>query len=118
MLTTDDTRANYTKRELQRADEAARLMRNIGHPSEAVAKQTLGHIDRVRLTTRDIDNALDINGKSVSFLRGKSTRKRPLVARVPPLKRFRVSAQFILIYSLSTKSHTFCLFLCLWDLEL
>jgi DNA-binding CsgD family transcriptional regulator len=56
-------------------------MRNIGHSSEAVAKQTLGHIDRVRLTTRDIDNALDINGKSVSFLRGKSTRKRPLAAR-------------------------------------
>ena len=69
-------------------------MRNIGHPSEAVAKQTLQHIDRVKLTTRDIDNAIDINGKSVSFLRGKSTRKRPLVARVPPLKRFRVSAQF------------------------
>lgn len=69
-------------------------MRNIGYPSETVAKQTLQHIDRVKLTARDIDNAIDINGKSVPFLRGKSTRKRPLVARVPPLKQFRVSAQF------------------------
>ena len=53
-----------------------------------------GSIDRVRLTSRDIDNAIDIEGKSVAFLRGKTVRKRPLVARVPPLKRFRVSAQF------------------------
>ena len=96
MLTTTDTRADYTKRELLRADEATRLMRNIGHPSEAVAKKMLrqGSIERVKLTSKDIDNAVDINGKSVPFLRGKSTRKRPIVARLPPLKRFRVSAQF------------------------
>jgi hypothetical protein len=53
-----------------------------------------GSIERVKLTARDIDNAVDIEGKSVAFLRGKSVRKRPLVARLPPLKRFRVSAQF------------------------
>ena len=96
MLTTDDTRANYTKREIERAEAAAKLIRNIGHPSEAVAKKMLkaGTIERIKLTSRDIDNAVDIEGKSVPFLRGKSVRKRPLVARVPPIKRFRVSAQF------------------------
>ena len=96
MLTTDDTRANYSKREIERAEAAAKMMRNIGHPSEAVAKRMLsaGSIDRIKLTARDIDNAVDIDGKSIAFLRGKSVRKRPMVARLPPLKRFRVSAQF------------------------
>ena len=71
MLTTDDIRANYSKREIQRAEEAAKMMRNIGHPSEAVAKRMLkaGSIDRVKLTTRDIDNAIDIDGKSVEARR-------------------------------------------------
>lgn len=64
MLTTDDTRANYSKREIERAEAAAKMMRNIGHPSEAVAKRMLsaGSIDRIKLTARDIDNAVDIDG--------------------------------------------------------
>lgn len=75
---TDYARANYSKRATGRAELAAKMIRNIGHPSEAVAKRMIqsGKIDRVKLTSRDIDNAIDIKGKSVAFLRGKSIRKR------------------------------------------
>ena len=96
MLTTEDTRARFSREEVKRAEDAARLARNLGHPSSKVLHRMLraGNINGTKLTAKDVDNAVDINGKSVGFLRGKSVRKRPLVARVPELKRRRYSCLF------------------------
>lgn len=45
------------------------MLRNIAYPSEAVAKRMLsaGSIGRVKLTARDIDNAVDIEARAWDF---------------------------------------------------
>ena len=76
-LTTDDTRARFSKEQIKRAEDVARLARNLGHPCEQVLHKMLrsGNIHGRKFTARDVDNAVDIGGKSVPFLRGKSVRK-------------------------------------------
>ena len=48
----------------------------------------------MKVNARGVNTAVEIGGKRVPFLRGKSVRNRPLVARVSELNRHRVSAQF------------------------
>ena len=78
---------------MERADAAAQLTRNLGFPSKAVVNRMIrgGAIARNPITAKDVDNAEDIYGKPVPFLRGKSVKRKPLVARAPELsKRMRV----------------------------
>ena len=79
-----------------RAEAAAKIAKNLGYPSKAVVNRMLsaGSIERTNLTVRDNENAEDILGKSVDFIRGKSVKRKRLVSRVPPLKRIRESAEF------------------------
>ena len=94
VLTADDLRARYTMKEVKRADEAAKITRNLGFPSAPVVNKLLGggSIERTRVKVRDNKNAIDMNGKPVEFLRGKQVKRKAEVAWVPPLKRHRESA--------------------------
>ena len=80
MLTADDTRARFSEEVIKRAEGAARLARNLGHPNEQVLQKLLrsGNIHGGKLTARDVDEAVDFGGKSVPFLSEKSVRKNAL----------------------------------------
>jgi hypothetical protein len=79
---------------VERANDAAQLVKNLGYPSQAVVNRMIrgGTIARNPVTVKDVDNSVNIYGKPVPFLRGKSVKRKPLVARVPDvIKRPRVS---------------------------
>ena len=68
MLTTEDTRARFSREEVKRAEDAARLARNLGHPSSKVLHRMLraGNINGTKATAKDFDSAVDMKGKRLS----------------------------------------------------
>ena len=81
---------------MERANDAAQLIKNLGYPSQAVVNKMIrgGTIARNPDTVRDVDNSVNIYGKPVPFLRGKSVKRKPLVARAPDvIKRPRISCR-------------------------
>ena len=95
VLTIGDTLAQFTKREVKRTEEAARLARYLEYLSNPVTNRTLwsGSVERTRLTAIDCEYAEDVLGKPIEFIPGKSEKQYPLVSRFAPIKRVREPCQ-------------------------
>ena len=72
-------RSKYARHEYEKAEHARDMHAMVGYPSDPDFKKMIrcGLIHNCNVTTKDIDNALEIFGKSIYKLKGKTTRKKP-----------------------------------------
>ena len=81
MITTiSDTEANYSSRELKRAQEARKMMRKTYYASDGALVRTVtkGAMLECPVTGKDVRMATDIYGKDVASLQGKTKDKGPV----------------------------------------
>lgn len=75
--TTAELRERYTKKELDRADEAEALVKNMGYPSERdVALRLKAGLMGSRVVWQDFVRARAIFGKQVGVIKGKTVRRK------------------------------------------
>jgi hypothetical protein len=77
--TVEDVKRNFTKREVEDADKARRMYVTMGWPSNEAFELMIkkGKILNTPITVMDYRNALQIYGKDLGCIKGKTTRTRP-----------------------------------------
>ena len=87
----------YSKRQIKGAEQASALYAKLGYPSHKDFKWILrsNQIKDCPVTVDDADNALNIWGKNVAALKGKTTRRKPM-----PVKgnQLRVPREFMKLH--------------------
>jgi len=79
LLTVADLKLQFTSAEIKRADDAMRLVRALGHMTEAEAAALVSsnNLINCKITAADIHRAFKIYGGDVSAIKGKTTRLVP-----------------------------------------
>jgi hypothetical protein len=79
-LTVEEIKKSYTKDQVERATEVRALTMKLAYPSDeallSLLKNSIRDKGSAALNRSDVQNALDIYGKSLGCLRGKSTRRQ------------------------------------------
>jgi hypothetical protein len=77
--TVDELKRNFTKREIERADITRRMYVTLGRPSQDVFESIIrkGSIINNPVAITDYRNALNIYGKNLGSIKGKTTRTKP-----------------------------------------
>jgi hypothetical protein len=77
--TVDGIKRNFLKKEIEYADKAQRLYITVGRPSQKIFEEMLkrGKLFNANITTQDYRSALQIHGKDLGDIKGKTTRKKP-----------------------------------------
>jgi hypothetical protein len=112
--TVEEIKRNFTKKEIEKADEARRLFVIIGRPSQKIFKEMIkrGKLINNTVMIQDYRNALEIYGEDLGVLKGKTVRSKPEVLKVqftdkPEPKNIVLSIDkmyFMGIYFLTTVS--------------
>ena len=77
VATVSENMYKYTKREVDRAEEANKLLESLCYPSaNTLAEMVKNHMDNSPVTTQDIHRANDIWGPNVAALKGKTTQRK------------------------------------------
>jgi hypothetical protein len=77
VATVSENMYKYTKREVDRAEEANKLLETLCYPSaNTLAEMVKNHMDNSPVTTQDIHRANDIWGPNVAALKGKTTQRK------------------------------------------
>ena len=73
-----NNKENYTRRQVQQADNAVRLYKMIGLPTleDLTSALTTSLVRNSPVTKTDAKNALDIYEPNIAALKGKMTRKK------------------------------------------
>jgi hypothetical protein len=76
--TVEEVKRNFTKRELENAEEARRLYVIMGRPSQKIFEKmiTSGKLINYSVTVQDSRNAITIYGTDLGVLKGKTTRRK------------------------------------------
>ena len=79
LSTVRNNKESFTRRELEGAEKARRLMWKIGHPSQSDFEHTLSHnlIRNCPITLADAKQALYIWGPDLGSIKGKRVHKTP-----------------------------------------
>ena len=92
VLTVNEQIRKYSKREVEEAETARDFMRKMGFGVQALKKLiTAGKIDNCKITTHAIDRAVDIWGKDLAFVKGKTTTHASTPQQQEPLAVTRVN---------------------------
>jgi len=77
--TVEGIKRNFTKKEQEQADKARRLYVTVGRPSQKIFEDMLrkGKLVNTNITFQDYRNAIQIYGKDLGDIKGKTTRKKP-----------------------------------------
>ncbi len=77
--TVENTKRNFMKKELEKADQARRLYVIVGRPSRKAFEEMIkaGKIINNAVTVQDYRNALEIYGIDLGILKGKTVRSKP-----------------------------------------
>jgi hypothetical protein len=77
--TVEGIQRNFTKREIEAAEEARRMYVIVGRPSQKMFESLLtgGKLVNSTITVQDYRNALIMFGEDLSVLKGKTTRAKP-----------------------------------------
>ena len=80
ITTVQDNLTDYTTREINAANEARKLTRLLGCASPEEVKRIIrnGTLLNNSVTSHDVDRAINIWGKDIAGLKGKTTRKSPI----------------------------------------
>ena len=78
-MTSESIRSNYSRQEYETAKKTRDLHAKIGYPLAIDFKKIIKHglVHNCDVTTKDVDNATEMFGKSIFKLKGKTTRKKP-----------------------------------------
>ena len=81
VMTVDDNKKRFQRREVAKAEEARELMRKLGYPSEKDMFQMVksGALLNSPVTAQDIRNARAIFGADEASLKGKKKRKPSVI---------------------------------------
>ena len=92
--TVEENKKKYTKREVRKAEEAARVRRRLFYPSdEAIPK--LSSINNIPVTRKDIMRSIDIFGRDKNAIRGKLTDSKTETIPLEPAWKPTEQAQFL-----------------------
>ncbi len=77
--TVEEIKRNFTKRELEKAEEARRLYVIVGRPGRKIFEDILrkGCLINNDLTVQDYRNALQVCGEDLGVLKDKTARRKP-----------------------------------------
>jgi hypothetical protein len=77
--TVEGIQRNFTKREIEAAEDARRLYVIMGRPSQKAFEEIIGGGKLINntVTIQDFRNALEMFGEDLGVLKGKTTRKKP-----------------------------------------
>ena len=67
-------KTRYTKQENQRADEAMKFLKSMGHPPKATAMSMARSMSNCQISTDDIYRAYDIYGPALEAIKGRTTK--------------------------------------------
>jgi Reverse transcriptase (RNA-dependent DNA polymerase) len=83
VLTTQETKSRYTTREIRDADRAREYIRRMNYITAGELARLLaeGKIRDATITAKDVVRAIDIYGKDLGNLKGKTTARRPPVVK-------------------------------------
>ena len=73
-------KSRFTKQENQRADEAMKLIKTLGHPPKQMAMSICRSMSNCPVSTDDIARAYDIYGPALEAIQGRTTKATPKVA--------------------------------------
>ena len=78
VVTVDDRKSNYTKREVLKAGVARDLQRRLGYPRPAQLIEMLrkGNINNTDVSVKDVIRAIDIYGPDLGSLKGKTVTRK------------------------------------------
>ena len=92
--TVEENKKKYTKREVRKAEEAARVRRRLFYPSdEAIPK--LSSINNIPVTRKDITRSIDIFGRDKNAIRGKLTDSKTETIPLEPAWKPTEQDQFL-----------------------
>jgi hypothetical protein len=93
--TVEGIQRNFTKREIETAEEARRLYVIMGRPSQKVFEEMLGSGKLINntVTIQDYRNALEMFGQDLEVLKGKTVRTKPdhIAINVAPKPQPKIS---------------------------
>jgi hypothetical protein len=77
--TVEGIKRNFTKKEQEQVDKARQLYVTVGRPSQKIFEDMLrkGKLVNTNITFQDYRNAIEIYGKDLGDIKGKTTRKKP-----------------------------------------
>ena len=84
--TVKTNKSRFTKQENQRADEAMKLIKTLGHPPKQMAMSICRSMSNCPVSTDDIARAYDIYGPALEAIQGRTTKATTKTSIASPIE--------------------------------